>query len=305
MEQYKQKTPVILIVDDAPINIKILADALRQDYIIKVEVCGREAISIARSSPQPDLILLDIMMPELDGYEVLRRLKDNPATRKIPVIFVTAKSTEADEEYGLNLGASDYIVKPFSIPIVKARVRNHIAMKQHADMLEALTLIDPLTRIYNRRSLDENLETEWKRAVREGQPLSVLMVDIDYFKAYNDHYGHGAGDECLRRVADALTEGVFRPGDIVARYGGEEFAVILPQTACIPAGQIAEQLRKRILGLNLPHAYSSAGKCVSVSIGCATHEKASGIGTPENLLKKADELLYRAKEQGRNRVYAG
>jgi len=143
--------PMILIVDDVPTNIKILADVLRRDYRIKVSSNGIDALERAQLSPHPDLILLDVMMPNMDGYEVLRRLKKNPTTQKIPVIFVTAQSLEIDEEFGLNLGAVDYISKPFSIPILKARIRNHIAMKQQADMLEALTLIDPLTKIPNRR----------------------------------------------------------------------------------------------------------------------------------------------------------
>ncbi|TAN48504.1 MAG: diguanylate cyclase [Methylococcaceae bacterium] len=300
----KRDKPVILIVDDVPTNIKILADALCHDYQIKVDSDGREALVTAHNAPQPDLILLDIMMPDMDGYEVLRRLKNDPATAKIPVIFVTAKSAESDEEYGLNLGAVDYIAKPYSIPITKARIRNHIALKQQADMLEALSLIDPLTHIPNRRSLDANLDVEWKRAVREQQPLSLLMIDIDHFKRYNDHYGHGAGDDCLRRVAEALSEGVFRPGDTVARYGGEEFVILLPQTARQPAGRIAEQLRRRILDLNLPHAYSSAGASISISIGCATGGADTGIASAIELLQAADAMLYQAKAQGRNRVVA-
>lgn len=302
MNPTKRDKPIILIVDDVPTNIKILAEALCHDYQIKVDSDGGEALATAHRAPQPDLILLDIMMPDMDGYEVLRRLKNDPATSKIPVIFVTAKSAENDEAYGLNLGAVDYIAKPFSIPITKARIRNHIALKQQADMLEALSLIDPLTHIPNRRSLDANLETEWKRAVREHQPLSLLMVDIDHFKHYNDNYGHGAGDDCLRRVAAALLEGIFRPGDSVARYGGEEFVILLPQTARQPAGQVAEQLRRGILNLNLPHAYSSVDSRVSISIGCATSGADTDITSPTELLQKADEMLYQAKAAGRNRV---
>lgn len=305
MDKKKHEKPIILIVDDAPTNVKILAEALRHDYRIKVETSGEAALATARSVPRPDLILLDIMMPEMDGYEVLRRLKNDPATQKIPVIFVTAKASENDEETGFNLGAVDYITKPFSIAITKARVRNHIALKLQADMLEELSLIDPLTHIHNRRFLDERLETEWKRSLRDGEPLSILMIDIDHFKSYNDHYGHGTGDDCLRQVAGTLMDGVFRPGDVVARYGGEEFVIILPQTDSQAAGRIAEQLRERILDLNIPHAYSAAGARISVSIGCATTGTDVDITSSTQLLQKADEMLYRSKALGRNRVTVG
>jgi diguanylate cyclase (GGDEF)-like protein len=294
--------PIVLIVDDVPMNVKILAEALRSDYRIKVAKNGADALIRANLPPHPDLILLDVMMPEMDGHEVLRRLKQDTETRKIPVIFVTAKTQENDEQFGLDLGAVDYISKPFSIPIMKARVRNHIAMKQQADLLEVLSLIDPLTHIPNRRGLDENFDIEWRRAQRDGLPLSVLMIDIDHFKSYNDHYGHGAGDECLRRVAGALTTGISRPGDMIARYGGEEFFALLPATHAAAAHRIGERLRERVWELNLPHAYSGVADRVSISVGCATAEPCSDISSPEQLLQQADIQLYRAKDLGRNRV---
>ena len=305
MDKKIRNKPIILVVDDAPVNVKILTAALRQDYIIKVAVNGLDALASAKSEPYPDLILLDVMMPEMDGYEVLRLLKENPATNRIPVIFVTAKASAIDEEAGLNLGAIDYITKPISIPVTRARVRNHVALKLQADLLEELSLIDPLTQIPNRRQMDENLENEWKKALRSGKPLSILMIDIDYFKGYNDHYGHGAGDECLCRVAEALSDGVSRSGDMVARYGGEEFAVILPETDLQSALLIAERLRQLVLGLNLPHAASRLGMRVTVSIGCATMDSATGITKADELLQKADSMLYQAKKMGRNQVYAG
>ncbi|CAK0765888.1 two-component system, chemotaxis family, response regulator WspR [Gammaproteobacteria bacterium] len=297
-----QETPIILIVDDVPTNVKILADSLRRNYRVRVALNGVDALERARTPPHPDLILLDVMMPGMDGYEVLRCLKQNPLTQKIPVIFVTAKSEETDEKIGLDLGAVDYIVKPFSISILMARVRNHVAMKQHADMLEALSMIDPLTNVSNRRGLESKLETEWKRMLRDGKPLSLLMIDIDYFKNYNDHYGHGAGDECLYRVACALRASLARPGDTLSRYGGEEFVAILPETDNKAVRQIAERLRERVLDLRLPHPRSAAGSQVSVSIGCATADSNNCLASHGQLLKQADEQLYRAKELGRNQV---
>ena len=294
--------PTILVVDDAPANVQLLGEALHSDYQIKVADNGVQALQIADSEPHPDLILLDVMMPEMDGFEVCRRLKSNPRTWRIPVIFVTAKDEESDEERGLNLGAVDYLTKPISITIAKARIRNHIRLKQQADLLESISLVDALTHIPNRRRFDEAIDAEWKRAVREKTLLSLLMIDIDHFKEYNDHYGHGAGDVCLQAVAAALQSGVSRPGDLVARYGGEEFVVILPETGMEAASQIAGRMCESVRGLKLPHAYPSAGPFVTVSIGCATIGPHVESGSFNMLLDEADRMLYQAKKTGRDRV---
>jgi diguanylate cyclase (GGDEF)-like protein len=300
----QQIRPVVLIVDDVATNVKILADALRDEYRIKVASNGADALETARTEPRPDLILLDIMMPEMDGYEVCRRLKNQPETSKIPVIFVTAKSTENDETLGFSLGAIDYITKPFSIPVVKARVRNHVTLKRQADQLEQISLLDALTQIPNRRYFDEALLREWQSAARQQQPISLLMIDIDHFKAYNDCHGHSHGDQALRQVAHLLAGGLRQRQDIVARYGGEEFVVILPATANQEAQQIAEELRQQVIGLQLHLGASNDAAPLSISIGCAT-TTASGNGAALELLQLADQLLYRAKENGRNRVCAG
>ena len=294
--------PTVLIVDDSPTNVQILAEALRADYRVKVAGGGREALEVALREPRPDIILLDVMMPEMDGLEVYRQLKNNPQTEKIPVIFVTARDDVSDEELGLNLGAVDYITKPFSIQIARARIRNHIRLKQQADLLESISLVDALTHIPNRRRFDEAIDAEWKRAAREKTPLSVLMIDIDYFKGYNDHYGHGAGDVCLQSVAAALQSGVSRPGDLVARYGGEEFAVILPETDKEAAAHIAARLCECVRGMRLPHAHSSVQPFVTVSAGCATMTPSEKTGSPSVLLDEADKMLYKAKRAGRNRA---
>ena len=293
--------PVVLVVDDVPTNVKILADALRTEYRIKVASNGTDALRVAHSEPLPDLILLDVMMPGVDGYEVCCRLKENPLTQHIPVVFVTAKNADYDEEYGFSIGATDYICKPFSLLGVRARVRNQIQIKKHADQLEALSHIDAMTQIPNRRRFNEVIETEWKRAFRLQQPLSVLMIDIDHFKQYNDHYGHGAGDEALRSVAAALAGGILRPADLVARYGGEEFVVVLPETAGEAAAVIGEKLRERVFALKIPHEFSSAAPRMSISIG-ATTVIPSALSTPQQLLEMADKMLYTSKEAGRNRV---
>jgi PleD family two-component response regulator len=204
----RPEKPLILIVDDTPTNVRVLAEALRKDYRIKVANGGQAALDLIASQGVPDLILLDIMMPTMDGYEVCRRLKEDPATKNVPVVFVTAKADIMDEEIGLKLGAVDYIAKPFHLPIIAARIHNHISLKLKSDLLESLAMLDGLTSIPNRRRFDEALHDEWLRARRAGQTISLIMADIDHFKRYNDHYGHGAGDICLIKVANALTHSV-------------------------------------------------------------------------------------------------
>lgn len=294
----------ILIVDDMTSNIQVLANALQDDYRIKVATSGERAIDIARSESPPDVILLDIMMPELDGYEVCKRLKSDPKTSTIPIIFVTALSDAADEEKGLNLGAVDYITKPFHLPIVKARVRNHLSLKLKTDLLEELSHLDGLTHIANRRHFDEVMEKETHRIHRMMQPISILMLDVDYFKPFNDNYGHGLGDECLVQVAKAMTQVLKRPNDLLARYGGEEFVVLLPETPLAGAIKVAEDLRTAVEMLNFPHKYSAVADHVTISVGVASNE-VSQESAVDALLKRADAALYQAKAAGRNRVSVG
>lgn len=299
--QNKQGNPLILIVDDTPTNIQVLAEALREDYRVRVAGSGKAAFEIITKVGAPDLILLDVMMPEMDGYEVCRRLKQAPETKNVPVIFVTAKADVVDEEYGLRLGAVDYIAKPFHLPIVAARVRNHINLKMKTDLLESQAMLDGLTNIPNRRRFDETLESEWKRALRAGTPLSLIMADIDFFKRYNDNYGHGVGDECLKKVAGSLAHSIDRPSDLVARYGGEEFVAILPETDAAGAHAIAERFRSHVESLKIVHEYSEISNFVTVSVGLACVIPIVEM-TPAELLKMADEMLYQAKALGRNRV---
>lgn len=296
-------TPTILIVDDDPVNVKILAEALHSTYRIKIAANGVEALNIAKCE-QPDLILLDVMMPHMDGFEVCRRLKSDSNTQKIAVIFVTVLHSEIDEEKGLNLGAVDYIGKPFVMPIIKARIRTYIRLKLQADLLESLSFLDALTHIPNRRRFDEMLLSEWRRAARDATPISLIMIDVDYFKKYNDNYGHGKGDVCLQNVATTLSNSLVRPSDFVARYGGEEFVVILPNTNQQAAVQIAERLRERVEKIALPHTYSNVSSVVTISLGVATQRKIPEHSLPQTLTEAADKALYMAKEGGRNRVFS-
>jgi diguanylate cyclase (GGDEF)-like protein len=267
---------------------------------LRIATNGAEALDLVRSDT-PDIILLDIVMPEMDGYEVCRRLKENDLTRHIPVIFVTGKTHEEDEFRGLELGAVDYITKPFSLPIVKARVKNHLELKRRGDLLEELAFLDGLTCIHNRRRFDEVLDEEWRRALRDGTWLTVMIIDIDFFKLFNDFYGHAAGDECLKQVGQALKRSFSRASDFVARYGGEEFAAVLGGTRLDGAIECAQKLRDELASMDLKHARSPISDRVTVSIGTASVQPCAESSATE-LVKIADEMLYRAKREGRDRV---
>lgn len=303
MEAMKTVTvkPTILIVDDMATNIAILSDLLQDDYKIKIAKSGQKALEIAKGSEKPDLILLDIEMPEMNGYEVCKELKNCPLTNNIPVIFVTARNDVKDEEYGLNLGAVDYISKPFHPTIIKIRVKNHINLKLKSDWLEELSMFDGLTHIPNRRYFDEVYAKKYKEITRDAKTLSVVMIDVDYFKRYNDHYGHGKGDECLIKIAGALKNALKRPTDIVARYGGEEFVVLLQNIDKEGAITVGESLIKSVSDLKILHEYSSVSDHVTISAGMAFKEVECTL-CQEELLKQADDALYRAKESGRNKM---
>ena len=292
----------ILIVDDAPSNLAVLTEALRSEYEVRIASSGAQALRLVEESA-PDLILLDILMPDMDGYEVCRRFKARAATRNIPIIFLTAKGDVADETLGLALGAVDYIVKPVSVPIVQARVRTHVELKRRGDLLETLSMRDGLTGIANRRRFDECLERAWRHGMRCATPLSVIMADIDDFKAYNDAYGHMAGDVCLKNVARALAGVLRRPGELAARFGGEEFAMVLEDTSLAGAQHLAEAMRLTVRALDMAHAGSRAAPIVTVSLGVASVVPVGGL-SPEALLHSADRMLYQAKQAGRDRVAA-
>ena len=299
-ELYNTKQPVILIIDDVPTNIQVLAESLCSHYRVRVAASGKIAFDIIEKLGAPDLILLDVMMPDMDGYEVCRRLKKSDKTKHVPIIFVTTKSDIRDEEYGLCLGAVDYITKPFHLPIVFARVHNHINLKIKTDLLELQAMLDGLTNIPNRRRFDETLINEWKRAQRTGQMLSLIIADIDYFKRYNDYYGHSMGDHCLKKVANILAESAKRPSDLVARYGGEEFVALLPATDLQGANTIAKYFREQVEQLNILHEYSDTASVVTISVGIACIRPQEDNISSEELLRLADHKLYQAKDHGRN-----
>lgn len=298
---HENKNPRILIVDDEIMNLKVLADLLKYEYTPVLAGSGEQALKHAFSDFPPDLILLDVMMPHMGGYEVIKALKHNDKTNNIPVIFVTALNSIEDEEHGFMLGAVDYITKPFSSPIVKMRVRNHLRIVHQYKLLDQLAYLDGLTEISNRRRFEEVFHKEWARAARSGMPFSLAMVDVDYFKQYNDHYGHAMGDLTLQKIAKALDGVLRRPADFIARYGGEEFVMLLPETDAAAAKMIADRARQVVIEQNIPHNFSKVASLVSVSVGLATIYLDNKI-SPQTFLEAADQNLYQAKQRGRNRV---
>lgn len=288
----------VLAIDDAPANLKLLGQILAPDYRFLLATSGADGLEIALAQ-RPDLILLDVVMPDMDGHEVCRQLKTNPLTKGIPVIFITALREQTDEAYGLEIGAIDYITKPFCPPIVKVRVRNHLELKRYHDLLESQASTDGLTGIPNRRQFDTVLEREWRAAIRNGTPISLILTDVDCFKLYNDHYGHLKGDEVLRSVGQALAAGARRPSEIVARYGGEEFGCVLPETDLAGAEHVAGELLERVRVLQLPHEKSLVCGQVTLSMGVATLSPLLGQQSSE-LIERADAKLYEAKKNGRN-----
>ncbi|MBF0271717.1 MAG: diguanylate cyclase [Magnetococcales bacterium] len=312
----------LLLVDDEPFNLHLLQELLEPDYDLLLAKNGEQALQRVRAVPPPDLILLDIMMPEVDGYQVLERLQADPTTQKIPVIFITAMGDVADEAKGLSLGAVDYISKPISLAIVEARVKTHLALRKSMvalqelnaqlesknDQLSKLNTIlqnmamrDGLTGIPNRRHFDQYLEQEWNRASRDHADLSLILMDIDFFKPFNDHYGHAEGDECLKQVARALADAMPRSVDLLARYGGEEFVCVLPDTNLDGLIVVGNKLRETIHALGLPHHHSKVADHVTISMGGVSMIPSRDL-PPASLVKAADDRLYQAKAAGRDRL---
>ncbi|WP_018151410.1 diguanylate cyclase [Leeia oryzae] len=310
----------ILLVDDDPSSIQVLSKALTGLGRIRFATSGADALRLALEVP-PDLVLLDAEMPGMNGFQVCQAMKSEPVLANIPVIFVTGHSEESMEESGLALGAVDFIAKPIRPAIVVARVKTHLRLKHASDVLLQLANTDGLTGIANRRSLDQVLIREWLRSRRLQSPLSVLMLDIDYFKLYNDTYGHLKGDETLISIAKAIQACMSRPCDLVARYGGEEFVAVLPDTGLTGALNIASTIMEKIKALALPHTATDKGYVtVSIGIACfngkhilssegvltkAESQTLNEIQSVAELLSVADQALYQAKDAGRASIAVG
>lgn len=308
----------VLIVEDTVTSATLIRQMLGKMGLSAVHARdGRSGIE-AFAREKPDLVLLDVIMPDLDGFEVAQQIRRmEQGGEWTPIIFLSARASDEDLARGIEAGGDDYLVKPVSETVLRAKVgamqrivKMRDTLVQVTQQLDAanrelarLSSIDGLTGIANRRRFDEALRHEWRRAARSALPMSMLLLDADEFKAFNDGYGHLAGDECLRDLARLLESSLRRPSDLVARYGGEEFAIILPETAAAGALAVAEAVMAALREAAIPHGHSSVSPFLTVSIGVATAlpERGDEHGY-ELLITLADEALYKAKRGGRNRI---
>jgi diguanylate cyclase (GGDEF)-like protein len=295
-----QRQPRILLVDDDAMSARLLAEICGDAYETLIATDGEQALELALRE-HPDLVLLDIMLPGIDGFEVCSRLKAIPATAELPVIFITGIGDRSAEMRGLELGAVDYVTKPINPGVVRMRVRNQVELKRARDILAQRAMTDALTGIANRRCFDETLLREYARLSRYEAELSLVICDIDNFKAYNDAHGHLSGDSCLCSIAGAIRSILLRPADLAARFGGEEFVCLLPDTGMQGAAEVAERAQVAIATLAIAHGYSAVAGHVTASFGHATVRCRPG-GSAQALLAAADAQLYLAKSRGRNAV---
>jgi diguanylate cyclase (GGDEF)-like protein len=326
----EQETLTILVIDDSVDSQELIKKFLKiQGYsnflCCSSADCAFNELKLAEPeypASEVDLILLDIVMPDVDGIETCRRIKSDERYKDVPVIMVTASTDESNLQQAFAVGATDYITKPLGKVELLARVRAALKLKEETDCrkvreqellqalkqleeanetLQKLSSLDGLTGIANRRSFDQTLNKEWNLAVRQGSLLSLILFDIDFFKAYNDSYGHQAGDDCLKQVSYAADALIRRPADLLARYGGEEFAVILPNTTSKGAALVAENIRQAVSSQQIPHSASCIAGHVTISVGVMTMMPLQQDALTE-LIEEADKALYQAKQNGRNRV---
>lgn len=318
----------ILIVDDSELIRQQLKGFLESDGYGMVRGLGSAEALLSfmdlkqPEAMRPELVLLDWVLPDMSGIDTLKLLKSKLEWRDVPFIMVTSKNDGTDLELALDAGASDFIAKPVDKVTLLARVHAALRLKSEMDRrkerekelmevtrrleevvrsLQLISTMDALTGIANRRLFDESISKEWRRCLRDETPLSLVMVDLDHFKAYNDHYGHVAGDDALKLVAEAISASVKRPGDLVARYGGEEFCAVLPGTHAAGASFVAELMRNNVIKLDLEHADSPVAEHITISCGVATMVPKRELRT-SFLVAAADEALYEAKRKGRNQT---
>lgn len=320
-EEKDGSNPVVLLVDDQVMIAEGIRRMLVDETDITYHYCNdpKKALELAIEI-RPTIILQDLIMPDVDGYTLVNAYRENSETRDIPVIVLSTKEDPEDKSLAFERGADDYLVKPPNKIELIARIRANTQkylrklkldeayksilqlkseLEESNKELQKLSSLDGLTGIANRRKFDEFLMSECLRSARENTVLSLLLIDIDFFKPFNDNYGHLAGDDCLRKVATALSEVVHRPADLVARYGGEEFGVVLPNTDVKGATRLAESLCEKIRLLNVSHEFSKVADFVTISIGISSMV-ACESSKPKELINMADDALYKAKESGRN-----
>jgi diguanylate cyclase (GGDEF)-like protein len=311
------KMSKVLIVDDSDTIRAVLANSVRSMKLEPVLAdCGEKAVELF-AAERPSLVLLDVNMPGIDGYETARRIRALLPDEWVPIIFLSASEADQDLERAIECGGDDYLVKPVSPVVLTAKMRALQRLDQMRrklvevsndlsasnQRLEELSHQDSLTGIANRRAFDFLLERQFREAKRRSEPFSVALCDVDHFKAYNDHYGHLAGDDCLKQIAAALARACKRPTDVAARFGGEEFALLLPETTGEGALAVVERVRQELAALGIAHAGSLTSSCVTLSAGIASFSPERDIAS-RDLTVRADAALYRAKQLGRNRAVA-
>jgi diguanylate cyclase (GGDEF)-like protein len=310
-----QPFPTILIVDEMSENTRVWFNFFTNHHFKAIIAQSGEAALQLAEYKMPNLILLEAVLPDIDGFEICRRLKTSLNTKDIPILFVTTIADTQSKIKAFKLGAIDYIIKPVHQEEMLARIKNHLsiynlqqelrakerALRKANQALQYLARLDELTQIANRRQFNECFVQEWRRLKRDHLPLALLMCDIDYFKLYNDTYGHQVGDECLRKIAKTIDQVVKRPADLVARYGGEEFAAILPNTTTEGALHLASNIQTELEKLRIVHSQSAVNDYVTLSIGISSVVP-STEWSPEALVRVADIALYEAKAAGRNRI---
>ncbi|EPF2504382.1 diguanylate cyclase [Vibrio fluvialis] len=289
----------VLVVDDQATNIQLIYQLLKNEYDVLMATTGQQAIAVCREH-KPDLILMDVLMPDINGWETCKILKRDPDIATIPVIFVTALTDQDDENACWDAGAVDFLQKPINANTLKHRVRAHLTLKHQSDLLRSLAYVDGLTGISSRRHFDQYMEAQMGHAFRKQESLGVLLIDIDFFKQYNDRYGHIAGDDCLRQVAQSLKQSCLRSADMVARYGGEEFVLVLPDTNERGLERIAQRIKQQLEQEAIAHI-GSPTSLLTVSAGGAVYLPGELPDGAEAMLILADTMLYKAKAEGRNR----
>lgn len=302
-QSFSLMKPTLLLVEDTLTCIKLLVNFLEKDYSLRIAKDGDEALRVARLLPQPDLMLLDVNLPGANGYTICQILKRDTHTSHIPVIFLTSNETKEEELYGFKVGGVDYVTKPFSMPVLLARIETHLKLRRYQRILEQQVKMDALTGLGNREGLKALIDLRWRDALRKGVPLGLFMLDLDHFKLFNHTYDHMAGDEVLVNIAIVIREMAESVDGYAARYSGTTFVVVCPellqQTICI----LAEKIRVRIEALAIAHAKNFPLQIVTVSIGISMIEPQRDLNHSEQLIQQAEQALLQAKANGRNQIY--
>ena len=301
---HEDRTFRILIVEDDAVNIGVISNSLSSRYQLFIAKTRLRALEILKKK-HIDIVLLDVNLPDGNGFDICKEIIDNKSVYgDLSVVFMTGMDSPEDEARGIRLGARDYITKPINSTVLNARVELQAQLTRQTELLSNLARIDGTTEVSNRRAFDDQLQIEWKRALRDKLPLSLCILDIDFFKQFNDTYGHPAGDQCLKSLAKCLVGNLKRSSDFVARYGGEEFVALLYKADSTIAERLIQNCLQSFMELEIPHEKSTVSKWVTFSAGICTAVPTEDL-SPAMLLENADQALYQAKENGRAQIRLG